>query len=205
MAVSETLGTGYARRGRLGWHFRTRVRLPPPPPAGIPRAGCEARSFCERPQIGGSRRAGECRWFSRPDANCLAAGRRKRGGGPAPGTVGDLETERPLGARLLGRLGSTPAASTSSRFALSRRALPPSALRSAVAGLADPPLKAYLQFWFPGQMFLAVRLFSGSLAHRCYFFGDDSRRNAAGSRPFERPARGAASDEIMNPKRNCGL
>jgi hypothetical protein len=48
-------------------------------------------------------------------ADCLAAGRRKRGRGPAPGTAASLETQRPLGARLPGEVGSSPPFRTTQR------------------------------------------------------------------------------------------
>ncbi len=44
----------------------------------------------------GIRRMGMVRGFQGEGANCLAAGRRKTGKGPRPGTVARLETQRPL-------------------------------------------------------------------------------------------------------------
>jgi hypothetical protein len=44
--------------------------------------------------------------FQGSTANCLAADRRKQGRGPAPGRLGRLETQRPLGARLPAAVGT---------------------------------------------------------------------------------------------------
>ena len=93
---------------------------------------CEVRGRKAPFSLGRSRREkgfegrGGVRSFQGAGANCLATRRRKRGRGPAPGTVASLETQRPLGARLLGKVGSNPVPHQKSK-----RGAPPPSWRSA--------------------------------------------------------------------------
>ena len=85
------------------------VRIPPSPPKRLSHEPTSPRAHekvIENKK--GFEGRGSVRGFQGAGANCLATRRRKRGRGPAPGTVASLETQRPLGARLLGKVGSNP-------------------------------------------------------------------------------------------------
>ena len=132
--LSASLLLQRTHKGRI-W---TGMRRPTP---GLPRRTAHWGTLEPGPAAYPQRKApegrGSVRGFQGSGANGLATGRRKPGRGPAPGTVAALETQRPLGARLLGRAGSNPPLP---RETLSRE--PPSAgfpRRSVVSGGSRSP------------------------------------------------------------------